>query len=105
MPSNRVIIHSGRYTPNLKHQMGNRTIYANTLKSPALIHGGELSIGANQIVGIHSPAPSVMRFQDNNPAPPMPMRGGALLSGLNFGKKAVQKSKMKDDESNIRFLF
>jgi len=85
--------------------MGHRLILAHNIPKDTLTEVG-VGIGANALVGIHSPPPPVMRFQDNNPAPPIPMRGGALLSSMNFCRKHGSiKKKESDLDSNIKFAF
>ena len=103
MTNNRVIISKGRHVPCLRNLMGHRLILAHNIPKEPLMEKG-VGIGANALVGIHSPPPPVMRFQDNNPAPPMPMRGGALLSSMNFSKR-IMKKKDSDLDSNIKVAF
>jgi len=110
MVNNRVIIYKGGYLPTAKlHLGGNKVKIA--YRQPTLTGETECAIGcgigANQIIGIHSPEMRPVP-QESNPLFPssvMSQRGGGLLSGINFAKRPKTKKEEKIDNENIKFLF
>jgi hypothetical protein len=108
MVNNRVIIYKGGYLPTAKlHLGGNKVKIAFRLPTPTDSECAiGCGIGANQIVGNHSPELRPIP-QENNPLFPsaMSQRGGGILSGINFAKRPKTKKEEKIDNENIKFLF
>lgn len=107
MVNNRVIIYKGGYLPTAKlHLGGNKVKIAYRLPTMETECAMGSGIGANQIVGIHSPEMRPVP-QESNPLFPsaMSQRGGGILSGINFSKRPKTKKEEKIDNENIKFLF
>ena len=107
MPSDRVHLLKGKYLPT-KHSFSGGMIAGGAVpvllnsiaKSP--LEGKGMTIGANKIVGIYSPAPP-KKSTDIQTAKlkPTNFQGGELLNRIAF----EPYSRRKGGRENIKFLF
>ena len=104
MPSDRVYLLHGKHLP-MKHTSSGGMVVGGAVallldsnKSKTSLLEGKGLLGANQIVGIYSPAPP-MQSTDIQTAKMKPtvFQGGELLNRIAFGQKGARE--------NIKFLF
>ena len=106
MPSNRVYMLKGKYLPT-KHSSSGGMIAGGAVpvllnsRMPNPLEGNGMTIGANKIVGIYSPAPPKQSTNiQTAKLKPTIFQGGELLNRIAF-----EPYSKKGRRENIKFLF